>query len=83
MWDFSVRASPSLRNPTSFYRKSLLNSELVQLAIAICELSKILNYLQSGGVPKLSDRPSTSGLSFGWFSLSRKNEKENSTQYAT
>ena len=37
MWDFSIRASPSFRNPTSFYRKSLLNSELLQLAIAICE----------------------------------------------
>lgn len=42
MCDFSVRASPSLRNHTSFYHKPLLNSVLLQLVIAICVL--IINY---------------------------------------
>ena len=37
MLDFSARASPSLRNPTSFCYKSLLFCELLQVAIAICE----------------------------------------------
>ena len=37
MLDFSARASPSLRNPTSFCYKSLLFGELLQVAIAICE----------------------------------------------
>lgn len=36
MLDFSARASPSLRNPTSFCYKSLLFCELLQVAIAIC-----------------------------------------------
>jgi len=36
MLDFSARASPSLRNPTSFCYKSLLFGELLQVAIAIC-----------------------------------------------
>ena len=44
MLDFSARASPSLRNPTSFCYKSLLFCELLQVAIAICE--KI--FLKSG-----------------------------------
>ena len=38
MLDFSARASPSLRNPTSFCYKSLLFGELLQVAIAICEI---------------------------------------------
>jgi len=33
MWDYGERAKPKRRNPTSFYRKSLLNSELLQSAI--------------------------------------------------
>ena len=37
MLDFSARASPSLRNPTSFCYKSLLFCELLQVAIAICD----------------------------------------------
>lgn len=43
MLDFSARASPSLRNPTSFCYKSLLFGELLQVAIAICEFYKLLD----------------------------------------
>lgn len=42
MLDFSARASPSLRNPTSFCYKSLLFCELLQVAIAICEEKKFV-----------------------------------------
>ena len=42
MLDFSARASPSLRNPTSFCYKSLLFCELLQVAIAICDYNTTL-----------------------------------------
>lgn len=48
MLDFSARASPSLRNPTSFCYKSLLFCELLQVAIAIC-VDFPYNYLK--GLP--------------------------------
>ena len=54
MLDFSARASPSLRNPTSFCYKSLLFGELLQVAIAICVRKIIEDYLfQALGIPEM------------------------------
>ena len=54
MLDFSARASPSLRNPTSFCYKSLLFGELLQVAIAICEDLFFMFHLPSKIVERLN-----------------------------
>ena len=82
MLDFSARASPSLRNPTSFCYKSLLFGELLQVAIAICE--NIISHIKpkSNKVifiskhQKTKKRPKTDRLKFVHCSHPKNRTKE-------